>query len=76
VIDLQSEEDPESGLRVIESLRSHPATSDLPVILCTGAVTEAEGVRRRLEHLRVPLLIKPFPVETFREVVSELLPSE
>jgi CheY-like chemotaxis protein len=74
VIDLQAEEDAQSGLRVIESLRSHPATSDLAVILCTGAVTEADEVRRRLEHLRVPLLIKPFPVESFRKVVSELLP--
>jgi CheY-like chemotaxis protein len=75
VIDLQAEEDAESGLHVIESLRSHPATSNLPVILCTGAVAEAHEVRRRLEDLRVPLLIKPFPVERFREVVSELLPS-
>jgi CheY-like chemotaxis protein len=32
VIDLQAEEDAESGLHVIESLRSHPATSNLPVM--------------------------------------------
>jgi CheY-like chemotaxis protein len=74
VIDLQGQQDSEAGLRVIESLRSHPATTELPVVLCTGAALETDKLRKKLQELRVPVLVKPFPVETFKEVVSKVLP--
>lgn len=64
IIDLQAEADIQSGMKVIEALRQQPATKQLPVILSTGAATEAKRPRPSLARMRVPVLIKPFPVET------------
>lgn len=75
VIDLQAEADPMAGLSVIEELRHHPATRDMPIILSTGAAAEVQRLSARLSQLQVPVLIKPFDVEEFRDVVQRLLPS-
>jgi len=74
IVDLQAKADAESGLHAIEALRKHPRTRDVPVILSTGAVREAERLRGRLASLSVPVLIKPFQIETFEELVAEVLP--
>jgi DNA-binding NtrC family response regulator len=76
IIDLQAEADAHSGLRMIEALRKDPATQELPVILATGAATEAERLRRELATMRVPVLIKPFPMEKLQRVVEEVLPPQ
>jgi CheY-like chemotaxis protein len=76
VIDLRADADPLSGLHVIESLRSHPATRDLPVVLCTGEASQATKLRPRLRQLGVPVLTKPFPITAFKEVVGGVLSSE
>jgi DNA-binding NtrC family response regulator len=75
IIDLQAEADAHSGLRVIEALRKHPATHDLPMVLATGAATQAEWLRRELAPMRIPVLIKPFPMEKLQRVVGEILPT-
>jgi CheY-like chemotaxis protein len=75
VIDLQAEADPMAGLSVIEELRHHPATRDMPIILSTGAAAEVQRLSARLSQLQVPVLIKPFDVDEFRVVVQRLLPS-
>ncbi len=74
IVDLQAKADAESGLHAIEALRKHPRTRDVPVILSTGAVREAERLRGRLASLSVPVLIKPFQIETFEQLVAEVLP--
>jgi DNA-binding response OmpR family regulator len=73
VIDLQGEVDHLAGLRAIEALRADPATRDLPIVLATGARHEVRPLVRRLRHLDVPVLIKPFAIDQLREVLGRLL---
>jgi CheY-like chemotaxis protein len=75
VIDLQREADPMAGLNVIEELRQHPATRDMPIILSTGAAAEVQHLSPRLSQLQVPVLIKPFDVDEFHDVVQRLVAS-
>jgi CheY-like chemotaxis protein len=74
VIDLQREADPMAGLTVIEELRRHPATRDLPIVLSTGAAAEVPRLTNRLSQLQVPVLIKPFAADEFQDVVRRLVP--
>ena len=63
-----------SGWEVLAELRSDPAFSGTPVIVCTAFVAEAMG---RLAELKGPdqhlgLLPKPFDLEELIEVVGSV----
>ncbi len=66
----------DDGLTMLEQLRSHRATSSLPVVLCTAAA--AKPVRERVEDYRrqgVPVVYKPFKVEELLQTIrGALLP--
>jgi CheY-like chemotaxis protein len=66
----------DDGLTMLEQLRSHRATSSLPVVLCTAAA--AKPVRERVEDYRrqgVPVVYKPFEVEELLQTIrGALLP--
>ena len=63
IVDLQSPAEGEVGLRIIEEVRSHPDTSDLPIILCSAAPEAIDAHRSKLEAWRVPVVAKPFTLE-------------
>ncbi len=74
VIDLQAGAHPVAGLKVIEALRSNPATQKIPIVLSTGAANEVKPLLNRLSKLDVPVLIKPFATDEFKNVVGRVLP--
>jgi CheY-like chemotaxis protein len=74
IIDLQRDADPLAGMTVIEELRRHPATRDMPVVLSTGAAAEVRQLTPRLSQLQVPVLIKPFDADQFQNVLRRLVP--
>jgi CheY-like chemotaxis protein len=74
LLDLEAETDPVGGLRVIEALRADPATQEVPIILCTAAPEDVRPLSKRLDDLDVPVLVKPFHIEKFRDVLSQVLP--
>ena len=74
--DLESPAEGEVGLRVIEEVRSDPVTSDLPIILCSGAADAVQAHSSRLEQWRVPVVLKPFPIEVLERHLREALGSE
>jgi class 3 adenylate cyclase len=47
------------GLELIKALKSDPATSDIPVIMCTGIMTTPENLRSALEAGAVDYIRKP-----------------
>ena len=73
LVDLQAPDEDEFGLRVIEEVRGDPQIRDLPIILATGAADGIDALRRRLGPLNVPVLIKPFPLETLEEQLQTIL---
>ena len=44
-------------------LRAHPATARTPILLCTGAVREAEALAELFAAIGVPVLAKPFDID-------------
>jgi CheY-like chemotaxis protein len=73
VVDLQSPDENDFGLRVIQEVRQDPEIRNLPIILATGAADEIDSLRERLEPLNVPVLIKPFPIDTLEEHLKTIL---
>lgn len=67
-----------SGLDILESLRAQEATADIPVIVYTAAVMEAETVERVVtgnpaRFNNVSVLQKPFELDALLDRVGQLL---
>ncbi len=67
-----------SGQEILQQLKSDGATADIPVIIYTAAVLEADEVFRAIEsrpqfYTGVRLLRKPFELTTLLDNVEELL---
>lgn len=69
-----------SGFDVLHALKAHAATADVPVIVYTAAIIEAEAIeslvaRDPRHYVGVSVLQKPFDVDTLLERVSTMLGS-
>lgn len=67
-----------SGQDILKQLKSDTTTADVPVIVYTAAVLEAEEVTKSIEsnpqfYSRVYLLRKPFELNALLDKVEELL---
>lgn len=67
-----------SGQDVLRQVKSDPTTADIPVIVYTAAVLEAEEVSHLIEsepqfYTAVHLLRKPFELTALLDKVEELL---
>ncbi len=67
-----------SGVDILESLRAHASTADIPVIVYTAAVIEAETVANLIEsnptrYANVSVLQKPFDLDALLARVQEVL---
>jgi CheY-like chemotaxis protein len=48
---------------LLQLLRLHPPTAQIPILLCTGAVREAQQLESHLADLRITVLYKPFDID-------------
>ncbi len=63
------------GLQVLDAVRSEPGSTSTPIVVCTAAVFEL-GARRDLSgDPLTALVVKPFHIQSFVKVVSDLLAS-
>ena len=67
-----------SGQDILKQLKSSPSTADVPVIVYTAAVLEAEEVTQSIAsspqfYSNVHLLRKPFELNALLDKVEELL---
>jgi len=67
-----------SGMDILETLRGQSTTADIPVIVYTAAVIEAETVSKLVasnpaRYSNVSVLQKPFELDTLLERVQEVL---
>lgn len=63
-----------SGLEICQSLRTHAATSTLPVIMMTAFYRDAEHIRQARETFgATDYLLKPFPLATLQHRVESLI---
>lgn len=69
-----AEED--GGWLLLQLLRRDPRTAHLPVVLCTGAVTQVAALGGRLAGLRVAVVFKPFDITQLATAIAALLTAE
>lgn len=67
-----------SGLDILEALRSHEATANIPVLIYTAAILEAESVATLVagnptRYRNVSVLRKPFEVDELLERVGQMI---
>lgn len=67
-----------NGLDILESLRAQTSTADIPVIVYTAAVIEAESVSNLISgnparYTNVSVLQKPFDLDALLNRVQEVL---
>jgi DNA-binding response OmpR family regulator len=67
-----------NGLDILESLRAHTSTADIPVIVYTAAVMEAENVEHLVagnptRYRNVSVLQKPFDLDALLDRVQQTL---
>lgn len=67
-----------SGLDVLESLRANKATAEIPVIVATAAVTEADIAENLIttdpgRYANVSVLKKPFDGDTLLERIEGMI---
>ena len=67
-----------NGLDILESLRAQTSTADIPVIVYTAAVMEAEAVSNLISgnparYTNVSVLQKPFDLDALLDRVQEVL---
>lgn len=62
------------GHQVLEKLKQDTRTADIPVIIMTGSVTDAEGKEQELKALgALRFLTKPFSIEELADEISHLI---
>lgn len=63
----------DSGWALLQMLRMNPGTSQIPMVLCTGAVKQVEALRAHLHEMQVRVILKPFNIdELTKEIAAEL----
>jgi CheY-like chemotaxis protein len=65
---------PHAGWEFLQHLKAAPATTSIPLILCTAGILTSEQ-ERVLQEQAIPVLFKPFEVEELTHLVSQLLQS-
>jgi CheY-like chemotaxis protein len=57
----------ETGWTILECLTLDPATSPIPLIVCSAAIRELAAHQAHLAHYGVDVLTKPFDLDTLLE---------
>ena len=66
----------ESGWRIVEELQRDPATSSLPIIVCSAAMDDIQRRALWMEERGIATLSKPFDIDDLIQLVQEMLPDD
>ncbi len=71
ILDFMIDDGAGSGWSLIDALRADPATRDLPIVACTGAVQQVREQRWRLDLNGVHVVLKPFDIDDLLTAVQQ-----
>ena len=63
------------GLLLLQKLKMYPPTKDIPVIICTAALSEMREQEETLRQKKIPVLYKPFDMDELLKLVHQFLPA-
>ena len=64
---------PDNGWDIVKRLKSDPATSSIPVVLCSGDVFHLHDQQAMLDRYASAVLVKPFEIDDFYRCVEHAL---
>ena len=75
ILDLEVGDQALYGVAMAKQLRRDERLASIPIVVCTGNADALDGQRKALRDIGVPMLLKPFSIETMDEVLtSPVLP--
>ncbi|HEV2529584.1 MAG TPA: response regulator [Thermomicrobiales bacterium] len=72
ILDYQWATDDE-GWSLLQMLRLAPGTTEIPILLCTGAITHVEDTRGHLHDMQIEVLYKPFNLDQLLGLIRSML---
>src|SRR5262249_45938165 len=60
----------DNGWSLLQLLRLDPETVSIPIVLCTGAAREVDGLRDHLSALGIQAVLRPFPAPTLLTAIA------
>ncbi|MCC6177402.1 MAG: response regulator [Chloroflexi bacterium] len=64
-----------SGWDILQALKLHPRTAEIPVLVCSAAVAELHTLRPQLRRIGVEVLVKPFALDALITKVRQMMDS-
>lgn len=71
ILDLQVGVQARYGVAMARQLRGDSRLASIPVVVCTANADALDGERQTLRDIGVPILLKPFSIDTIAEVLSQ-----
>jgi CheY-like chemotaxis protein len=71
VLDYQWSGD-DNGWSLLNLLRLDPGTASIPIVLCTGAASEADDLRDHLGTVGVKVVLKPYLAESLLAAIADM----
>ena len=65
----------EGGWTLLQKLKLHRPTKDIPIVLCTAALADVKEQEAIFTQKSIPILYKPFDVDELLHVVEQVLSS-
>ena len=72
ILDVRLEQ-PDAGWMVLEMIRLDPATTNIPVIVCSADTMQLESKQELLEQQNCRTLEKPFDLDALVAMVTEMI---
>jgi CheY-like chemotaxis protein len=66
----------DAGWSLLQMLRMDRATKEIPIVLCTGAVSQVQQLESHLAGMGVRVVLKPFDLDQLLKAISDALRSE
>ncbi len=65
----------QTGWNFLQKLRLYRPTKDIPIVLCTAALSDVKEQESILIQKGIPILYKPFDVDELLHIVDQILSS-
>jgi chemotaxis family two-component system response regulator PixH len=73
IVDFMIGEREMEGWQLLQKMRMHPTTADIPVVACTAAIKQVRETEAYLLEQRIDVVLKPFTIEQLETAVSRAL---
>ena len=75
ILDLEVGAEAHYGVAMARQLRGDSRFANIPVVVCTANAEALDGERQTLRDIGVPIILKPFSIDTIADILEGPVPS-